>query len=92
MPNLITELSISLVVITNWTGVQLGTKELGYVATNHVANVCYEGEKYEFPIKTTGSDVAVWRLAPNYSFTNSWIQIHDHGFIVTNELGVITFP
>jgi hypothetical protein len=62
MTNLIA--TLSLITITNWTGVNFQNKELGYVATNHMANVAYDGSTNQFLLKTIPSDKAVWRDAP----------------------------
>ena len=61
MTNILAQISVALVGVTNWTGVQFNTQELGYVATNHVLTVVYQGETNQFTLKTAPSDKAVWR-------------------------------
>lgn len=54
-------ITLRLETITNWTGVLQNGQELGYVATNHVAVVYYQGATNEFTLKTTASETAKWR-------------------------------
>lgn len=41
MTNLVAEIVVTLTLVTNWTGLNHGTNELGYVATKHTATVPY---------------------------------------------------
>ena len=61
MTNLLSQISIILSLVTNWTGVTVGTNELGYVATNHTAELTYRGVKREFHLLSEPSGIAVWR-------------------------------
>lgn len=61
MTNIIAEITVTLALVTNWTGVSVGTNELGYVATNHAARIIYEGETNVFQLKSVPSRIAVWR-------------------------------
>lgn len=61
MTNTIAQFTVSLLLATNWTGVSFKDKELGYVVTNHVATVVYEGKTNDFTLNTVASDKAVWR-------------------------------
>lgn len=61
MTNLITQVTLAFVLITNWTGVVFEKQELGYVATNHTLKVQYEGKAFEFQLKCVPSNKAVWR-------------------------------
>jgi hypothetical protein len=61
--NSITSITVALVLITNWTGVTFNNKELGYVATNHILTVDYQGGTNQFTLKTVASERAVWRQA-----------------------------
>ena len=63
-------ITISLVLTTNWTGVQDNGKELGYVSTNHVAQVMYQGATNEYILKTCASEKARWRDTKIMSATN----------------------
>ena len=74
---------IRLDLITNWTDVQFSGKQLGYVATNHVAIIVYQGATNEFVLKSVASEKAVWRNYPAQMWvTNAivqqtnWIYIH----------------
>lgn len=79
-PVIATDLSLQLV--TNWTGHVSGTNELGYVATNHIAIVRYDGATNEFKLKQVPSNIAVWReRAMPGCATNS---IYVHPLILTN--------
>jgi predicted HAD superfamily hydrolase len=44
MTNAIATVTITLILVTNWTGDTFNGKELGFVATNHVASVMYQGD------------------------------------------------
>lgn len=70
MTNLVAEIVVTLTLVTNWTGLNHGTNELGYVATKHTATVTYEGEPHEFELKTVPSNIAVWR--PNQNQILKW--------------------
>ena len=72
MTNLLSQISIILSLVTNWTGVTVGTNELGYVATNHTAELTYRGGKYSFRLLSEYSDIAVWRPwnATGFTITN----------------------
>ena len=48
-------------LVTNWTGTKFNDKELGYVATNHVATVVYQGEINHPTLKTVASERVTWR-------------------------------
>ena len=54
-------LTLRLDTVTNWTGVNHDGQELGYVVTNHVAVIYYQGATNEFTLKTTASEIAKWR-------------------------------
>ena len=82
MTNLLSaKLAISLTLATNWTGVTFEGKELGYVATNHIATVTYECQEHEMVLKRVPSSIAVWRPLATFYLTNfpTW-----EGIIVTN--------
>jgi hypothetical protein len=76
MTNLIFAITLSL--ITNWTGLKVGTNELGYVMTNHTANIVYHGATNSFVLLSEPSDLAVWRtnitqwVTNMFYFTNWW--------------------
>jgi hypothetical protein len=85
MTNLIAQLSISLALTTNWTGYTFNGKELGYLATNHIATIGYECQSHTYTLKTTPSEIAVWRKAePLINWTN--IYIPRGGWIMTNNI------
>ena len=85
MTNLIFTLMFS--AVTNWTGVTSGTNELGYVVTNHQAQVIYEGATNLFLLKSVPTSIAVWRPAPTLPtnsimfLTNYWMP----GLVITNQ-------
>ncbi len=77
MTNLITILSLTLA--TNWTGILVGTNEMGYVSTNHSLTVHYDGTEHTFTLKSVPSNVAVWRPTQRWgepiyltNFPNIW--------------------
>ena len=75
MTNLLAQITISLSLITNWTGHVFEGKEVGYVATNHVATVLYQDVTNQYTLKTTVSEIAVWRKAEPRQYltvTNGW--------------------
>jgi hypothetical protein len=87
MTNTIAQITVSLMLVTNWTGTKFNDKELGYVATNHVATVVYQGETNQYTLKTVASEKATWRQpAPQFiTITNmnwSWPMT------VTNIIGL----
>ena len=85
MTNLLSaKLAISLTLATNWTGVTFEGRELGYVATNHIATVTYECEEHEMVLKKTPSNIAVWRPTPFLYITNVTVPGWE-GFLVTNN-------
>lgn len=54
---------------TNWTGVTHGTNELGYVVTNKVSQVVYQGVTNETQFHTDLTGIAVWRQRlPEFKF------------------------
>jgi len=53
--------TLSFILITNWTGVVVDGRELGYVATNHVSKIDWQGKSYEFILKTVPSEIARWK-------------------------------
>lgn len=73
LTNLLSELSLSFVLITNWTGHVVGDMELGYVATNHNLSWTYETNNYVKTMKTVPSEIAAWRTNQTRLFivTNS---------------------
>jgi hypothetical protein len=79
-----TSLRIKLTAATNWTGVANGTNELGYVTTNHQAQVIYEGATNLFLLKSVPTSIAVWRpvvpITNGFTLTNLWLP----GVILTN--------
>lgn len=87
MTNLIASIVISLNLSTNWTGMNEGTNELGYVLTNHIATVVYEGQTNQFTLKSVPSGMAVWRPhVPNafiQTATNFWFH-HSPTIYLTN--------
>lgn len=64
MTNLVAEMAVTLALVTNWTGVNVGTNELGYIATNHAARIIYDGKTNVFQLQSTPSSIAVWRPLP----------------------------
>ena len=74
-------ITLRLDQITNWTGVIADGKELGYVATNHVAVLYYQGATNEFKLKTSQSEIAKWRTNVLPWATN-WI--YWMGMAITN--------
>lgn len=64
MTNLIAQLVVFLTLGTNWTGSIRDGQELGYIVTNHVATVTYDGEVKQFTLKSVPGNVAVWRPQP----------------------------
>ena len=72
MTNTIASLAIELTLATNWTGIAVGTNELGYVVTNHTAIVSYEGEVKRYTIKQTPAPFAVWREQKIVIFYNRY--------------------
>lgn len=77
MTNKLAQITVSLMLITNWTGVQFNNKELGYVATNHVATVSYQDTTNQYTLKSVASNKATWRetqmitnISTLYYFTN----------------------
>jgi len=64
-------IALRLDTVTNWTGVSRDGKELGYVATNHVGIVYYQGATNEFALKTTVSEAARWRITGPTAWSNS---------------------
>lgn len=64
MTNLVAQLVVVLTLGTNWTGTVKDGQELGYLTTNHVATVTYQGESKEFVLKSVPGNVAVWRSQP----------------------------
>lgn len=71
MTNLL--VSITLMITTNWTGYEFGGRELGYLVTNQVAHIEYQGTTNELSIISEAGDVALWRRKPMLSVTNYWI-------------------
>jgi len=83
MTNLIAQLSLSLVIVTNWTGWNHAGREAGIVFTNTVATVDYQGMTNSLTLTSTPSDWAVWRTNAQPSFyyaTNYWLP----GINITN--------
>ena len=80
MTNLLTKFSIAATLVTNWTGVNSGTKELGYVSTNQHAVVVYRGGTNRLLVADDLSGLAVWREKDNTLYlTNGvgrgWITV-----------------
>jgi len=77
MTNLIASIVITLTVVTNWTGHHNKSLELGYIVTNHVANLTYEGETHAFQLKSVPSENAVWRPRTLLLLTNApgWFNL-----------------
>lgn len=89
MTNLIAHIVITLTLATNWTGHVVGTNELGYIVTNHVATITYQDVKHEFVLTNTLSDKAVWRQAQSnfMCLTNSYpLQLWFTNILMTNNL------
>lgn len=86
MTNRISELSLSFMLITNWTGHIVGGNELGYVATNHNLSWQYESNNFVHTMKTVPSEIAVWRQRYVWNGTN-----FPDGIIITNY-GIFTLP
>lgn len=77
----ISSLIISLVLSTNWSGHFYQQQELGYVVTNHVAEVRYQGTTNRFTLKSDASNTALWRDQPviqNQSLTNFYWYVPRH--------------
>jgi hypothetical protein len=78
---------------TNWTGVVSSGKELGFVVTNYVAQIVYDGGTNYLTVKTTVSDIAKWRTpcAPNGGFPTEWKLIITNyvttPFVATTNMG-----
>lgn len=78
---------VHLDVVTNWTGAQFNGKELGYLATNHIAEIVYQGETNMFTLKTTASEVAKWRAIPKPEPMRGWTNfVPVFPYMVTNQL------
>ena len=93
MTNIIAQITMSLILVTNWTGHNFNSKELGYVATNHVATILYQNQTNEYVLKTVASEIAVWRElmqqgVPIGSVTNYWHTMP--GLMFTNRSVILT--
>lgn len=54
--------AISVIILsTNWTGIVVEKKELGYITTNTQAIVCFDGLTNRFELKKELGSVALWR-------------------------------
>lgn len=85
MTNIIAEMTVTLALATNWTGISAGTNELGYVVTNHQARIIYDGQTNVFELKSVPSGIAVWRPKQFWTITNwSW----PNGIWFTNAVGL----
>lgn len=65
MTNLLTTFTITATLVTNWTGVNSGQRELGYVSTNQHAVVVYRGKPTKTLVADDLSGIAVWREKDN---------------------------
>lgn len=96
--NLVASIAISLVIHTNWTDVIEQDNELGFLVTNHVAQIEYAGHKTNVVLLTELSGIAVWRPVliwkshgPAYTnYVPLWIEtnIISTNFTVTNYLNL----
>ena len=89
MTNLIAEISIALICVTNWTGKMVGTNELGYVSTNHVATIRYDGVDRTIELKSVPSNLAVWRPMEVINWPSVETNIYywpSPGLVITNLL------
>jgi len=86
MTNLISELTISITLLTNWTAGTHGTKQLGYVSTNQEASFVYQDQKYYVKLRNDPSSIAVWRDYPSWpTWTNTpGLWIIPPGMVLTN--------
>lgn len=70
----------------------LWVSELGYVVTNHVAQLVYEGVTNRMKLKTEKSDLAVWResMLTNYVYPPGWNNLtnfyYPNPWVVTNPV------
>ena len=71
----IVAIAVVLTSATNWTDVIVHDQELGYVVTNHVAQIEYAGRQTNVVLLTELSGIAVWRPA---------VTIWFHGPVYTN--------
>jgi hypothetical protein len=95
--NSVTLAIVWLVAVTNWTGHRVGTNELGYVATNHVLKCEYQGQSYDFTLKSEPGVVMVWRTSETElnrqwssnlfwgPFTNLWFPNSNSTVYITNQ-------
>lgn len=74
-------IKISLSVFTNWTGFKFEDKELGYVATNHIATVNYQNQTNSFTLKTTVSEIGRWRKPEPMNYWNIYTNM-----MITNNM------
>ena len=92
MTNLIAQLTISLVLVTNWTDIIRQGQQAGLICTNHVATIEYLGTTNSMTLKIDYANWLAWRTnaqpeyyyhyATNYCFTNNrWMP----GNSITNK-------
>jgi hypothetical protein len=77
----IQSLTVALIAATNWTGHINGTNELGYVVTNHVATIRYQGQTNEFHLKSVPTGIAVWR--PQIIWVTNYLALKN---VTTNSM------
>jgi len=84
---------VTLVTVTNWTGITLSNREIGYITTNVNAVVAYKQRCYDVGIiEKLPSNIAVWREHSLKLFITNWsnsqILIPYHNRIYTNYISV----
>ena len=87
MTNLI--FTLMFTAVTNWTGVANGTNELGYVTTNHQAQVIYEGATNLFLLKSVPTSIAVWRPMETLNIS-TWNVTNKYPYYVITNCGTLT--
>lgn len=72
---------------TNWTGSYYQGKELGFVQTNHICIIVYDGTTNRTELKVELSNIAVWRDQPKLQFfnTNQFHQYYTNVFLQNLE-------
>jgi hypothetical protein len=90
MTNLTFTLLLSL--STNWTGTTFQDRELGYVVTNHVAEVVYRGQTNRYTLLSEVSDKAVWGFVVPKPPPQAW-HWYEPGtnIVVTNDTFTLPF-
>lgn len=91
MTNIIQQISIIISLVTNWTGVSVGDKQLGYVVTNHTAEIVYQGKTNKVELLSEPSSIAVygnWGLVVTNTIQVEYLNLTNywHGWDVTNAV------